>query len=293
MQAPSYPQPQQGDSLGNLDKLIDIADKLAERRSGGNLQPGTSQYSPMNAGQFQSADMQQLALQELLLRNPQLLTQLQGQQQTQQQSAIPEGSKVFSPQQVEALKTQIGTIIDCANSHQKQLIQLWEFTQKIMQVFNAFAQYTGELEKVAILGSQYKNLSNAFLNELNAIYNIADIQYAMLNTPQFALMHTSNLIKYHIDGTDDAAMDLISEEYVDVVRNFEEKKKKVTGKYSDTYTDYLQQVVTPTAHSNYKTTPQIQNKSEIDSVIAWANGLKSQGFGTQIKRAHTQQLLRR
>jgi hypothetical protein len=286
MQAvPQTPQPQQGDSLDQASKLIDLIDKLGQRNSGANLAPGTSQFSPMNSAQFQSANPSQIAMQELLLRNPQLLAQLQ---QGQQQKTEAEGSKTFSPQEVQTLKTQLETVYKCANEHKQQLEQLWAFTQQVMSVFNAFAQYTQELETVAQLGVVSQSLANSFQQELAAVYEVADIQYAMLNTPQFALMHTSNLIKHHIDGTDDAAMQLISEEYVDTCNVFEEKKLAKTGKYSDIYKEYLQSAV-----NSQQTQIGQDPNAKVDDIVNWANGLKSQGFGQQIKRGHTQRLLNR
>lgn len=292
MQAvPQIPQPQQSDSLDQASKLIDLIDKLGQRQSGANLAPGTSQFSPMNSAQFQSANPSQIALQELLLRNPQLISQFQqGQQQQASQTQQPnaDGSRVFSPQELQTLKTNIETTFRCANEYRKQLEQLWEVTQQVMNVFNAMAQYTSELEVVAKLGVVSQTLANSFRNELDAVYNVADIQYAMLNTPQFALLHTSNLINHHIDGTDDSAMSLISEEYVNTVKVFEEKKRQQTGQYSDVYTSHLQSVVSPQAQYQ-----QPQSGSSVADIAAWANGLKSQGFGSQIKRAHTQRLLNR
>ena len=297
MQAvPQIPQPQQSDSLDQASKLIDLIDKLGQRNSGANLAPGTSQFSPMNSAQFQSANPSQIALQELLLRNPQLISQLQqGQQQqigqsqsSQTQQPNADGSKVFSPQELQTLKSNIETTFRCANEYRKQLEQLWEVTQQVMSVFNAMAQYTAELENVAKLGVVSQKLANSFQQELAAVYEIADIQYAMLNTPQFALLHTSNLINHHIDGTDDSAMGLISEEYVNTVKVFEEKKRQQTGQYSDVYTNHLQSVVSPQERLQ-----QPQTGASVADIAAWANGLKSQGFGSQIKRAHTQRLLNR
>jgi hypothetical protein len=282
----------QPDSIDQASKLVDLIEKIGQRQSGANLAPGTGQFSPMNAAQFQPANAQQIAMQEMLLRNPQLLSQSQN-----------------SQQQVAEIKSKFDVAVKCANEHYHQLQQLWQVTQQIVNVFNALGQYASELERVAGLASASQGLANAFsqeLNaaydvarlasasqglanafnqELNALYSIADIQYAMLNTPQFALMHTSNLIKRHIEGSDDAAMQLISEEYIDVVKNFEGKRYATSGIYSDPYRSFLQdQVSLP---------PQLQKPQEINSIVAWANGLQSQGFGKQLKRVHTQQLLNR
>ena len=246
----------------------------------------------MNAAQFQPANAQQIAMQEMLLRNPQLLSQPQ-----------------YSQQQVAEIKSKFDVAVKCANEHYQQLQQLWQVTQQIVNVFNALGQYANELEKVAglayssqslanafnqelnaaydvvKLANTSQNLANSFNQELNALYSIADIQYAMLNTPQFALMHTSNLIKRHMEGSDDDAMQLISEEYIDIVKDFEAKKYAQSGVYSDQYRSFLQdQVALP---------PKLQQPQQINSVVAWANGLQSQGFGKQLKRAHTQQLLSR
>lgn len=281
------PQPQQTDSIDQASKLIDLIDKLGQRQSGANLAPGTSQFSPMNAAQFQSANPQQIALQELLLRNPQLIAQLQQSQlPTQQQQTSTE--KTYSQQQVADMKAQFDVAVKCANEHYQQLLQLWQTTKNIMQAYNAICEYAKELENAVGLGEIANTHANAFLNELNAAYDMINVQHQMLTNPLFLLTHSFSTFKANISANDSQDVDLVSSFYIEFVRDFEEKHRQISGQYSPQYTEYLQSTV-----QQPQTQPNPQQPQQIDSVLAWAKGLQSQGFGTQIKRAHTQQLLQR
>jgi len=101
-----YPFPQQlppqiqPDTFDQATKLIDLIDKLNQRRSG-NIEPGTSQTSQFNTAQFQTANQKQLDQQELLLRNPQLLQQNQQNQQLQQLQQLQQFQQQQPQQQLQ------------------------------------------------------------------------------------------------------------------------------------------------------------------------------------------------
>jgi hypothetical protein len=286
---------QQADSFDQLGKIVDLVDKLSQRQQGQSAQapaPGSSQYSPMNIGQFQSADPAKLALQELLLRNPQLLQQLQGQQATPQTQQTTE--KTYSQNEVAQLKEQFDVAVKSANEHFQQLQQLWQLTQQIMGAYNAICEYAKELETVANLGLISNRNANAFLNELNAAYDVLNTQHQMLTTPLYLLPHAFSTFSGNIQPGDDNAVNLISDFYLTFVKEYEEKRRGGLGQYSPQYTEYLQaQTTQPTQQPQQQQPKGSQQTPDIDAVTAWAKGLSSQGFAQQIKRAHTQRLLSR
>lgn len=285
-----YQQPQQQDSFDQLGKVVDLIDKL-NQRSANAPAPGSSQFGALNAAQFQGADMQKLWMQEMLLRNPQLLSQMQqGQLQTPQPAQTQQQETTYSQQQVAQLKQQFDVAVNCANQHFNQLQQLWQMTQQIMNCYNAVCEYAAELERVAALGQASNIHANAFLNELNAAYEMLNVQHFMLTNPLYLLSHSFSTFDNEIAADDDAAVNLVSDFYLNFVKNFEEKRRQYLGGYSPQYTEYLQAQV-QVQQPNYQTQQPTQAPQYIDSVVAWANGLRSEGFAQNLKRAHTQRMI--
>ena len=277
-----YQQPHQGDSFDQLGKVVDLIDKL-NQRSANAPAPGSSQFGALNAAQFQSADTQKLWIQEMLLRNPQLISQLQqGQLQTTQAPQTQQES-TYTQQQVDQLKQQFNVAVDCANQHFRQLQQLWQMTEQIMNCYNAMCGYAAELERVATLGQASNIHANAFLNELNAAYDLLNIQQFMLTNPLYLLTQSFSTFDREIDLGDDNAVNLISDFYLNFIKNFEEKRRQLLGGYSPQYVEYLQAQMQPQQQPQQPPA----HPQQIDSVIAWANGLRSEGFGQALKRSHT------
>jgi hypothetical protein len=253
---PLYPQqtptPSQTDLLDQLSKVIDLTDKLRGRESNGNAAPGSTSVASQSVGSaFNERPQEQLAIQELLLRNPSLLGLLQQQsqqnqlnqqqqvQQPQQQIQQQVGSLNLNPQQTEQLKQNIQTIDNCARQFHNQLQQTWQLNHQIMTVFNRVCEYAQELEKIAAVAQTTNNLSNTFLQEKNALQDLVGVQQQMLTNPNYLLHHAFGTWDANI-GLNQEVLDYISSLYLELVKRFEERHLQQTGQYTPRQTAYLQ-----------------------------------------------------
>lgn len=228
------PQPQQGGALiDELSKVIDLADKLRGRESAGNFAPGMARDATMGVGSMQTRSQEQLAQQEMLLSNPALLQQfqqMQAQQRTQAQAnpgAATNGLQL-NQQQTEQLKQSVNTLVQGSQQLYQYLQQSWQLLSHVMIAYNAMCNYAAELEKVAELGKQQNIVANAFLQERDAVYALADVQQAMLTDPVYLLHHAFNVWDTNL-GTDKTALDYISQLYLELTARFDQRYEAATG----------------------------------------------------------------
>lgn len=243
-------------------------------------------------GVFQQQQPQQLAFQELLLRNPQLLQQFQQQQlqglsqgQIQQQEA---GSLNLNPQQAAQLKQNVQTILQGSQQLHQHLQQLWQATTHIMNCFNAMCNYASELEKVAILAQVTNQLSNAFLQERDAALHMNDVLHEMLSRPDYLLLHSFQTWDRNL-GIDNQSLGFISELYMELVQRFEERHRQATGNYTPRHNEYLQQQINqPQQQGQRPGLPNQANQIEYIKQFSGAMQNGSMNVGKQLIRQHAQ-----
>ena len=227
------PQPQQGDALEQLSKVLDLADKLRGRESAGNFAPGMARDASQSVGSLQTRPQEQLTQQELLLSNPALLQQFQQlqQQQAQQRANVQSGGLTLNQQQTEQLKQSVTTLMQGSQQLHQYLQQSWQLLNHVMTAYNALANYASELEKIAELGKQQNVVANAFLQERDAVYALADAQQQMLTDPVYLLHHSFDVWDRNL-GIDKTAMDYIAQLYLELEQRFEQRYQQATGQTS-------------------------------------------------------------
>lgn len=175
----------------------------------------------MGVGGLQTRPLDQLTQQQLLLSNPALLQQYQ-QQQTQINGLS------LNQQQAEQLKQSVNTLVQGSQQLHGYLQQSWQLLRQVMGAYNAMCNYAAELEKVVQLGYQQNSLANAFLQERDAVYAMADIQQQMLADPVYLLHHSFDVWDRNL-GIDKTAIDYISQLYLELANRFDQRYIATTG----------------------------------------------------------------
>jgi hypothetical protein len=234
----------------------------------------------MNAGQFQSRSQAELEAQEMALRR------LSNGQQEQQLNAAPRQSPALDHETASRVSQSLNKASNAFDAQTRLLGQSALVSDKLMNLVNALASQVQAQEDAIKLGVIANQLSNAFLNELNAAHNMIDVQNRMLSSPMFLLAHSFQVFANTIQIGDREAIDLISSYYLDLVKGFEDKILSATGRYSPEYSQYLEQNINAPSPQSPQYYQSAQNAA-VGSVTSFAEGLKTPGFAQSLKRAHT------
>lgn len=278
------PPQERGNALDEISKVLDFADKIRGRESHGNFAPGQSSQSSMSVGgMFQTRPQEQLAQQEMMLRNPAMMQQAQ-QQQTQQQQAEP-GSLTLSAAQSQQMQQAVNTMLQGAQKQQQLINETWAFASQIMNCYNALAEYTKELEKVAALGTVANTYANAYLDQMSAAQDVVNVQAQMLQDPVYLLHHSFQNWDQNI-GIDKTAMDYISQLFLELVDRFDARYQQATGQPSVPQQQQFQP-------QQYQQPQQMQQQPDPTEFVKQFSQAMTQGVptvGKNLQRAHNQRL---
>lgn len=234
---PQWQPPQPGSAVEEISKVLDLADKLRGRESAGNFAPGMARDANLGVGSMQTRSLDQLTQQELLLSNPALhqrgsvtLNQTQVEQLRNSISTMQQGSQQLSQQLDQALGLLSGMMqaYNAMCNYADQLERFQAVSDSVMNAYNAMCEYASVLEQTTKLGYVANTYSNAFLQEKEALEQVATVQSEMLRDPVYLLNHSFSTWDANI-GTNRAAMDYISELYLELAERFDLRYQRTTG----------------------------------------------------------------
>lgn len=295
---PNQPYQPIPDGIDQAGRIIDIVDRIAGRNASRTAapEPGMSQQASFNAAQFQPMPQGMLQQQELMLRNPGMITQQQ-------------------MQQVQQLVNNYSQVANQALGDQKKAMQLASIMH---QAFMQMANYAGELEKAVAMGqimhqgflqmtdyadklSQTVSVLStapiamqAYQQELDAAHRLIDVANHMLQNPVYLLEHSFGVFGQHVDETDAPFISVLSRLYMALVEKHETALQQKTGQYSQNYQNYLQSNVSNMQQSlpPFPQAPQGLQGAPGDlspSAVNFIRNMNQPGFGRQMQRQHVAQ----
>lgn len=220
-------------------------------------------------------------MQELLLRNPQLLGQLQKpqQQQTQQQS------QQTTQQQIEQLQRENQLLKHNAhhtNEYNKKLSHYAQVGGLGQIAVNGLTEQLNHAIDMAIVGGEALKLVTPLLQQANDQEDLINTMSSMLSNPWYLLHHCFEVWFQSVTPDNTGFIDLLSEAYMKFIEAFENSHKSNYGKYSDTYTEYLN------AQANQIPPQIVQQQQAVAGIYQdFAKQMQQPGIGTRMQQQHS------
>lgn len=107
-----------------------------------------------------------------------------------------------------------------------------------------------EYHRIAEIGYVAIQSLHDVLNQLKATEELHNALLNCVNSPDWMLVNSFDVMANAITGNDDAAMEVVSQKYLEFASAFEEKKRQLTGSYSPGYTAYLNENINAQNTSN-------------------------------------------
>jgi Ni,Fe-hydrogenase I large subunit len=281
MQSYSQPIYQQPNQIEQAGQLLDLLNKLDQRRGSSNPEPGQT-GTQFNAAQFQS-NPQLLQMQELLLRNPQLLSQLQQPQQQVEQTQQQQSQS--TQQQLEQLTRENRLLKYTAQqtaSYNQNLSAHAQVAGLSHIAMNGLTEQLSHAVDMATIGGAALHILQPALNQMAAQEDMINVMQKMLTDPWFLLHHCFEVWFATVTPDNSGFVDLLSEAYMKFIEAFEISHKQSFGRYSDTYTEYL------SAQANQIPTELQQKQQAVANIYQdFARQMQQPGFGSKMQQQHS------
>lgn len=272
------PTPIQPNVVEQAGQLIDFIDKVNGRRANSTPEPNQSGLN-FNAAQFQS-NPAMLQMQELLLRNPELISQVQA-LRNQQQSPV-QNQQAQSAEQLQRENAKLKYVQHYQNqysqaaSHHAQVAGL----SHIATV--GLTEQLNHAVNMALTGGIAIELLAPMIEETYALKQHVSVLEKMLSDPYFLIYHCFENWFATITADNIGFMDLLSEAYMRFVESFENSRRQKFGQYTEQYTEYLNKKAN-------ELPPEIIQRQEqsANQYRDFARAIQSPGFGTAMQRQHS------
>lgn len=245
--------------------------------------------SSYNVAQFQS-NPQLLQLQEILLRNPQLLGQVTQQLQQSQQPTNNQQSNQSLEQlrkQNQALQEEVRRLRYIQyhqNQYNQNLSNHAELGNLGQIALTGMAEQIDHAVEMAIVGGEALNLITPLINQVYDQQEMIEVMETMLRNPWYLLIHSFETWYQSINAEDSGFIELLSQAYSDLIAAYEELHRKQYGNYSPQYTDYLNSQSQPSPQVQY---PQQEGRNQASEHYKnLAIALKSPGAAKEMQRQH-------
>ena len=252
----AYNQPIQPNQVEQATQLINLIDRINNRDSGRPLEPGQS-VSRYNTAQFQ--DNPNIAAQEMALRNPQ-----QSQETLRQENAKLKYAAYHQNEYNKALSN---------HASMGGLAQI---------AVNGFAEQLSHATDMAMIGGVALELLPKLIQESADKQEVINILIEKLNNPHYLLWHCFENWVRNISPGDTSFINALSEGYMAFVEMFEQAHRNTYGRYTDTYTEYLNQQISQT--------PAILEQRQQQEAATYqnlANAMRRPGIGKEMQRMHS------
>jgi predicted unusual protein kinase regulating ubiquinone biosynthesis (AarF/ABC1/UbiB family) len=172
--------------------------------------------------------------------------------------------------------------------------------QIMHQAFTQMCNYAWELERTVSVLSTAPIAMQAYQQELDAAHRLIDVAHHMLTNPIYLLEHSFATFAQNIDANDAPFVSVLSRLYMALVEKHENMVQQQTGRYSDSYQQYLQsQIGKPWQQPMQQNLPPFpqspqgnppQNPGGLNAnAVAFIKNMNQPGFGRMMQQNHVNQ----